>query len=1178
MKKLFIIIPLMVFVSLAFSDVIEVEQNSFSSDFEFRHFNGYDQVYYKRGEIGGIPGQPQLPSTPLHFLLPPDAIVDSVRVTGERRTIIAEDFNLYPSQPPYILPMAGVNIPDPQFTAPDPSAYGQNTLLPQSSFEYRKTGNLSGFKVASGIYYPLQYNPARGELYLLEKAVIQLFISRGGDLPAAPRKRSPNSLQSWQNFISNLVVNPETISNYYSHYFFPADGAYDYLIITDASLVPILDTLYQWKKQKGLRDTIITTAHIYSTMSGADNQTKIREFIKYAYTEWGITWVLLAGDVNFIPSRIVWAFDCEAGFYENENQIHADLYYSDLDGDWNLNGNDTYGEVADSVDQYPDVFVGRASLENQAEMRAWAHKLVSYEKTPRLDYLNKMLFLAMILWDDPYTDSGIAKDIIEELYVPDYYTITKLYESLGNETRETAIAAMNQGQAYINHDGHASWWVMGVGTQYLYPLDMDTLTNGTKQSVCYSIGCWPAAIDYDCISEHFIANPNGGGVAFFGNSRYGWGSPGNPGYGYSDVYDERVFELMYHLNIYKAGEILAFLKAYYAPYATLANIWRWHQYEINLLGDPEMQIWTNNPYNIAVSYPDSVPSFANTISICVEDHLGARINEAAIGLAQGETWLGTGISNFSGCTIMTIDPLSAEDVTLTVTGKNINPYQDALRVSYEGAYVNLEDYIINDTGGVPISGNTLAPTDSVILIIILKNRGSAAAAGLQAGLTPPANLNPAIIHFDYGDLAAAEICTLQTALSVSADGLNGEPAPIAVTVTDGAGSEWEYELDLFISTPVFSELSYSVISSGEDEIIQPGETATIQLVIKNSGPIPPLYPQLTLWTEEPYLSIPGGYYNITMISPDSGVSDPIDIQVHSSTPETYLAEVFARVSTSRGIRSTATFNLLIGNILFLDDMESGDDKWSHGGTLDMWQLTATRAHSGTYSWWCGSEASHQYQNGHHCYLKSDHLTVGDNPELSFWMYYEVSNYGVDGIYVDIIHEGDTTRHGFIGSGGALDSLLAFTVDWMEYRYDLFYIPPGDTIEVLFTMTSDDEDISTGFFIDDVRVTSQPCAFSLTTEEQSLIIDQFGVSRIFPNPFNKMISIELQLPQDDRVSLQIFDLMGRIIYREETAMERGVHTLTWDGSCKDNGELASGIYFVRISVNSHQFVNRILYLK
>jgi hypothetical protein len=107
-----------------------------------------------------------------------------------------------------------------------------------------------------------------------------------------------------------------------------------------------------------------------------------------------------------------------------------------------------------------------------------------------------------------------------------------------------------------------------------------------------------------------------------------------------------------------------------------------------------------------------------------------------------------------------------------------------------------------------------------------------------------------------------------------------------------------------------------------------------------------------------------------------------------------------------------------------------------------------------------------------CWLKSPPLTVEPESHLSFWLWYDVTNYDVDGIYVEVVHsEFDMDTLDFIGTGGALDSFYNTGNDWMEWRYDLSGIPAGSIIQVRFSFTSDESypHDGEGFYIDDVRV-------------------------------------------------------------------------------------------------------------
>jgi hypothetical protein len=92
--------------------------------------------------------------------------------------------------------------------------------------------------------------------------------------------------------------------------------------------------------------------------------------------------------------------------------------------------------------------------------------------------------------------------------------------------------------------------------------------------------------------------------------------------------------------------------------------------------------------------------------------------------------------------------------------------------------------------------------------------------------------------------------------------------------------------------------------------------------------------------------------------------------------------------------------------------------------------------------------------------------------LSFWLWYDVTIYGVDGIYVEVSNGTDWETYDFIGSGGALNPFLMGS-DWLEYTYSLDGFAAGDTVQVRFRWASDDQDVAEGVYIDDVTIGCPP---------------------------------------------------------------------------------------------------------
>jgi hypothetical protein len=309
---------------------------------------------------------------------------------------------------------------------------------------------------------------------------------------------------------------------------------------------------------------------------------------------WNTKWILLGGDTNVILHR-----EAYSNFQGNNEFIPADLYYSDLNGNWDDDNDGIYGEVADNIDFYPDVFVGRAPVDTVDEAHTFVSKTIVYEGGP-LGYEAKVLFLAEML--DSSTDGGIAKNIIDDNYIPDTFSVTKLYESLGNLNKVNAMNELNAGYGIVNHIGHGGVSVIGIGPDALYNPDMDSLINSPRNSIFYSISCHSNTFEQNSFSEHFVLNPAGGGIAYIGNSRYGWYASGYAGEGYySEGYDQQFFNSLFKEHFYHIGQAYADAKIYYIPSSSSDGAYRWTQYALNLLGDPETQIWTSIPPELSVT-------------------------------------------------------------------------------------------------------------------------------------------------------------------------------------------------------------------------------------------------------------------------------------------------------------------------------------------------------------------------------------------------------------------------------------------------------------------------------------------------------------------------------------------------------------------------------------------------
>lgn len=85
--------------------------------------------------------------------------------------------------------------------------------------------------------------------------------------------------------------------------------------------------------------------------------------------------------------------------------------------------------------------------------------------------------------------------------------------------------------------------------------------------------------------------------------------------------------------------------------------------------------------------------------------------------------------------------------------------------------------------------------------------------------------------------------------------------------------------------------------------------------------------------------------------------------------------------------------------------------------------------------------------------------------------------------------------------------------------------------------------------------------------------------VYPNPFNPVACIPFSLAVPTEVRIQIFNSRGQILRDFELgSKEPGNYRISWDGRDQQGGELASGIYQIRMKAGSQVFQRRALLLK
>ncbi|NUO80718.1 T9SS type A sorting domain-containing protein [candidate division KSB1 bacterium] len=91
--------------------------------------------------------------------------------------------------------------------------------------------------------------------------------------------------------------------------------------------------------------------------------------------------------------------------------------------------------------------------------------------------------------------------------------------------------------------------------------------------------------------------------------------------------------------------------------------------------------------------------------------------------------------------------------------------------------------------------------------------------------------------------------------------------------------------------------------------------------------------------------------------------------------------------------------------------------------------------------------------------------------------------------------------------------------------------------------------------------------------------KFSLKQNYPNPFNPRTEIAFDLPQEEKVTLKIYDLYGReVVTLLDQVLEKGRHKISWNGSNDGKEALASGMYVYRIRAGDFIASKKLLLLR
>ncbi|MBN1280412.1 MAG: PKD domain-containing protein [Candidatus Thermoplasmatota archaeon] len=554
----------------------------------------------------GSAGEPKLPSQGVFILLPPHSTVENIEVTTGEKILVGTGVTVEPTSQAIPLSFAS-DLPIP---TPNPMIYSTDGEYPGTLFTNVGIYHFRGYAILVGLLHPYQYNPVAGEVSYYTSFTLTISTTPYDD-PSASFYRGL-SRDAFE--VQQKVDNPEMTMRYQQQY--PSQPTpreqYDLLILTTDALSTAFEPLQQAHTATGVTTVIKTLTDV-----GASDLDSIRNYLRSAYTDWGVNYVLIGGDDNVIPDPWLWVSGMDENTTYYDDYMPSDIYYACLDGPFNYDGDNKWGEPTDGegggdVDLIADVYVGRACVGTTAEVTNFVAKTVAYiNKDLQNPFFSEVCFAGEYMGeygiasyassyleqledgcsDDGYTTVGIPSNV---------YTITKLYDSPTYDWPPSAIIALiNNGVHIINHLGHASYDYNLKIDSY----DVDGLTNPANRTCfIYSQGCMSGGYDNgDCIAEHFTVKTTHAAFAGIWNARYGWFWSYSTD-GDSQRLHRQFWDAVFGENIAEIGRANHDSKEDNLPIIGRSCI-RWCYYETNLFGDPALQIIAGNSPPAAPAAP-----------------------------------------------------------------------------------------------------------------------------------------------------------------------------------------------------------------------------------------------------------------------------------------------------------------------------------------------------------------------------------------------------------------------------------------------------------------------------------------------------------------------------------------------------------------------------------------------
>ena len=352
-----------------------------------------------------------------------------------------------------------------------------------------------------------------------------------------------------------------------------------------------------------------------------------------------------------------------------------------------------FGQI-EGTDHYPEVFIGRFSVETDAHLANHVAKVLFYERDLQGDITwgDKGMGIGYYgagsghYGEDDYRHIDLIRDTLMHYT---YSQVTEHHGGSGGDASQTTISAtLNEGVGIVNYCNHGSEYSWGVANYST--TNVNALTNDYKLPIIWSVACLNGKFNYspECFAEAWMRatnNTTGAPTGAIGGMFSWMSQPWQP-----PMYGQD--EMVNILTEWSGGDMFNHTLAGASLNGNMSVIDKSGDTECHdtwiLFGDPSLMVRTANPTDMNVTLNPSVLMIGmSSLEISAEAEYG-------IATLTNDEGVVASAKIIDGAATLEFPALNAvETLTLTVIGYNkVTEVIPVEVLPAEGAFVSVVSY------------------------------------------------------------------------------------------------------------------------------------------------------------------------------------------------------------------------------------------------------------------------------------------------------------------------------------------------------------------------------------------------------------------------------------------------------------------------------------------------------